>query len=77
MHDRGDRLVPSEESRRLAEALGKALGDKDDTYFTEFSFFQREIQVHADQGAGVGLFGFVKEAFKLSLYMYNILREAS
>ena len=73
MHDRADRLVPSEESRRFAEALG----DDNDPYHTEFSFFQKEIQVHVDESEGVGLLGFVTEAFKFYLHMYNVLRELS
>ena len=77
MHDRGDELVPSEESRRLADALQRTLGPEDDTYHTEFSFFQKEIQVHVDEGKGVGPLGFAKEAFKLFLHMYNILSESS
>ena len=67
MHDRGDRLVPSEESRRLAEGLGKG----SDTYHTEFSSFQREIQVHEDESQGVGPLGYAREAFKLFLHMYK------
>lgn len=73
MHDRADRLVPSEESRRLAEALG----DDSDTYHTEFSFFQREIQVHVGESAGVGPLEYTKEAFKLFMHMYNIMRDVS
>ena len=73
MHDRADRLVPSEESRRLVEALG----DGNETYHTEFSFFQREIQVHVDESDGVGTLDYAKEAFKLFLHMYNIMREVS
>ena len=71
MHDRGDKLVPSEESRRLADALG----DDSDTYHTEFSFFQKEIQVHVDEGQNVGPLGYVKEAHKLFLHMYRVMRE--
>ena len=73
MHDRADRLVPSEESRRFADALGEDAG----TYHTEFSFFQGEIQVHVDGEEGVGFLGFVRESFKLYLHMYNVLRELS
>ena len=73
MHDRADKLVPSEESRRLAEALG----EENDPYHTEFSFFQKAIQVHVDESEGVGLLGFVTEAFKFYLHMYNVLRELS
>ena len=73
MHDRADKLVPSEESRRLADALG----NDTDTYHTEFSFFQREIQVHVDESEDVGLLGFITEAFKFYMHMYNVLRELS
>ena len=73
MHDRADRLVPSEESRRFADALGEDVG----TYHTEFSFFQSEVQVHVDGEEGVGFLGFVRESFKLYLHMYNVLRELS
>ena len=71
MHDRADRLVPSEESRRLAEALGDDAG----TYYTEFSFFQAQIQVHADESDSIGPVDYVREAFKLYMHMYNILRD--
>ena len=73
MHDRGDSLVPSEESRRLADALA---GDAD-PYHTEFSAFQRGIEVHVDEDGGVGPFGYIKEAFKLFLHIYNVMREIS
>ena len=65
MHGRADRLVPSEESRRLAEALS----EDNDTYYTEFSFFQQQIQVHVDESEGVGPVGYVREGFKLLLHM--------
>jgi dienelactone hydrolase len=73
MHDRADRLVPSEESRRLAEALSGRSG----SYHTEFSLFQKEIQLHEDQDVSVGPLDFSKEAFKLFLHMYNVMREVS
>ena len=73
MHDRADRLVPSEESRRLSEALA----DRADTYYTEFSLFQKEIQLHVDQDVTVGPLDFTKEAYKLFLHMYNIMRDIS
>ena len=73
MHDRADRLVPSEESRRLADALGPG----SDVYYTEFSSFQRGIQVHQDEGRGVGPLGYAREAAKLFMHMYNVLREVS
>ena len=73
MHDRADRLVPPEESRRFAEAVS----DDRSTYYTEFSFFQEQIQVHVDDGGGVGPLDYFKEAFKLYMHMYNIMREVS
>jgi dienelactone hydrolase len=73
MHDRADRLVPSEESRRLAEALG----DESDTYHTEFSFFQKQIQVHVGDAGDVGPLDYAREAFKLFMHMYNIMRTVS
>ena len=68
MHDREDDLVPSEESRRLAEALG----EEADTYHTEFSLFQ-----HVDPTKSVSPPVYAKELFKLFLHMYNVLREIS
>ena len=66
MHDREDRLVPSEESRRLANALSERGG----VYHTEFSLFQ-----HVDPTRAVSPPIYVREIFKLYLHMYNILRE--
>ena len=68
MHDREDDLVPSEESKRLADALGP---DKR-TYHTEFSLFQ-----HVDPTRSVNPPVFARELFKLFLHMYNIIRELS
>ena len=73
MHDRADRLVPSEESRRLADALGPGAN----VYYTEFSSFQKSIQVHEDEGGGVGTIDYAREATKLFMHMYNVLREVS
>ena len=73
MHDRADKLVPSEESRRLADALSEVPG----TYHTEFSFFQKEIQLHVADAGGVGPLDFAREALKLYLHMYNIMRDTS
>ena len=71
MHDRADRLVPSEESRRLADALGDDAG----TYYTEFSLFQSQIRVHVGESESIGPLEYVREAFKLYMHMYNILRD--
>ena len=73
MHDRADRLVPSEESRRMADALADVPG----TYHTEFSLFQKEIQVHIGESAGLGVLDFAEEALKLYMHMYNIMRDIS
>ena len=72
MHDRADKLVPSEESSRFARALGVG-----NTYYTEFSFFQKQIQVHVDESGGVGPLDYTREAWKLFLHMYNIMRDVS
>ena len=66
MHDREDKLVPSEESRRLADALR----ERGDVYHTEFSLFQ-----HVDPTRPVSPPIYVRELFKLYLHMYNVLRE--
>jgi dienelactone hydrolase len=68
MHDREDNLVPSDESRRLADAVGKDRG----VYFTEFSFFE-----HLDPTQSVSPTEFASESFKLFLHMYNVMREFS
>lgn len=68
MHDREDDLVPSEESRRLAAALG----DSSRVYHTEFSLFQ-----HLDPTRPVSPPVYARELFKLFLHMYNVLRELS
>ena len=73
MHDRADKLVPSEESRRLADALSGA----SNTYHTEFSFFQKEVQLHVAGAARVSPLDFVREALKLYLHMYSLMRDIS
>lgn len=73
MHDRTDRLVPSEESRRFADALG----DDSDTYYTEFSSFSQGVEVHVDEDRGTNPLSYAREAFKLFLHMYNVMREIS
>ena len=66
MHDREDSLVPSEESRRLVDALPPDAG----VYYTEFSFFD-----HVDPSRPVGRIEFAREGAKLFLHMYRIMRE--
>ena len=64
-HDREDDAVPSEESRRLEDSLSA----RGDVHYTEFSFFS-----HVTPDKPVGPFTFVKEAFKLFQYTYQIIR---
>ena len=66
MHDRQDRLVPSEESRRLVDALQS----RGDVHYTEFSFFE-----HLDPSTRVGNVELVREGAKLFLHIYKIMRE--
>ncbi len=63
-HDREDDAVPSEESRRLGDAVEGQVN----LHRTEFSFFS-----HVTPGKPVGPFTFVKEAFKLFKYTYNLI----
>ena len=67
MHDREDELVPSEESRRMADALS----DRGDLYYTEFSFFK-----HVDPTRSASPPVFARESAKLFMHLYNVLREA-
>lgn len=66
MHDREDRLVPSEESRRLVDAAPGGA----EVHYTEFSFFN-----HLDPTRPVGRIEFAREAGKLFLHIYRIMRE--
>ena len=66
MHDREDRLVPSEESRRLVDAAPAGAN----VHYTEFSFFN-----HLDPTRPVGRVEFAREAGKLFLHIYRIMRE--
>ena len=73
MHDVADKLVPSEESKRLADFLVK----KGQVYHTEFNLFQNEIQVHKDDNSNLGSLNRVIELTKLFLHMYNIMLEVN
>ena len=66
MHDLQDSLVPSEESRRLVDALK----DRGDVHHTEFSFFE-----HLDPSQTVGKFELAREGAKLFFHIYRIMRE--
>ena len=65
MHDTEDNNVPSEESRRLTEALQ----DKGNVRHTEFVFFQ-----HMDPARAVNPLTWTVDALKLFLHMYNVVR---
>ena len=71
MHDSFDKLVPPEESRRFAKAI-ESNGRR--VYHTEFSLFQRAIQVHMDDSKGLNTLDFLKQAGKLYIHMYNVMR---
>ena len=66
MHDRADGLVPSDESRRLADALS----ERGDFQHTEFSLFK-----HVDPTKPVGPLEFAREMGKLYRHMYLVLSE--
>lgn len=71
MHDLSDKLVPPEESRRFAKAI-ESNGRR--VYYTEFSLFQRAVQVHMDDSKGLNTLDFLKQAGKLYIHMYNVMR---
>ena len=66
MHDTQDPLVPSEESRRLVDALQ----ERGDVYHTEFSFFD-----HLDPSSRVGYLELAREGSKLFGHIYQVMRE--
>ena len=65
MHDRDDALVPSAESRRLADALES----RGDFRYTEVLAFE-----HVRPTSGGGLWSLLKEGYKLFKHMYGIVR---
>ena len=71
MHDSSDKLVPPEESRRFAKAI-ESNGRR--VYHTEFSLFQRAVQVHMDDSKELNTLDFLKQAGKLYIHMYNVMR---
>ncbi len=68
LHDRNDRLVPSAESRRLADALE----ERGNYRYTEVLAFE-----HVRPASGGGLWQLVREGVKLYHHMYGIIREAA
>ena len=68
MHDRDDDLVPSAESRRLADALES----RGDFRYTEVLAFD-----HVRPTSGGGLGSLLKEGYKLFKHMYGIVRVAT
>lgn len=74
MHDRHDRLVPVDESRRFYEGLKS----NHPVYYTEFSSFQNQIQVHVDNDAGnISSADYLIEAWKLLTHLYEVMKEVS
>ena len=74
MHDRNDRLVPVEESRRIHERL-RSQGS---IYYTEFSSFQNQIQVHVDNDSKkISILGYVTETLKLLRHLYEVMKQVS
>ena len=67
MHDRGDRLIPVGESRRLAAELG----DREGFRYTETSIFE-----HVRPGGGQSWRHLAGEAWKLYRHMYGLVRVA-
>ncbi|HJO60648.1 MAG TPA: hypothetical protein QF838_07950 [SAR202 cluster bacterium] len=70
MHDLQDRLVPAEESRRLARAVRSNGGE---VYHTEFSLFQNSVKVHTTEADETGKLNFIKQAFKLYRHMHKVM----
>ena len=68
MHDRDDRLMPSVESRRLADALE----GRGDFRYTELLAFE-----HVRPAGGGSLWLSFKEGYKLFRHMYGIIRVSS
>ena len=74
MHDRNDRLVPVEESKRFNDSL-KSNGS---IYYTEFSSFQNQIQVHVDKDSKkISSIDYLIEAWKLLRYLYEVMKQVS
>ena len=74
MHDRHDRLVPVDESRRFYEGLKS----NHPVYYTEFTSFQNQIQVHVDNDAGnISSADYLIEAWKLLRHLYEVMKEVS
>ena len=65
LHARDDELVPSAESRRLAEAMS----DRGGVRYTELLSFD-----HVRPAGGTGAWQLVKEGFKLYRHMYSVMR---
>jgi len=74
MHDRNDRLVPVEESKRFNDSL-KSSGS---IYYTEFSSFQNQIQVHVDNDSKkISSIDYLIEAWKLLRHLYEVMKQVS
>ena len=68
LHDRNDRLVPADDSRRLAAAFD----DRGDIHHTELLEFH-----HVRPTSGGGVWQIVQEAVKLYRHMFGVIRDAT
>ena len=74
MHDRNDKLVPVEESRRFRNALKS----QKSIHYTEFSSFQNQIQVHIDEDSkNISILDYAREALKLLAHLYEAMKQVS
>ena len=74
MHDRNDKLVPVEESRRFSNSLKS----QESIYYTEFSSFQNQIQVHIDEDSkNISILDYAREALKLLAHLYEAMKQVS
>ena len=74
MHDRNDKLVPVEESRRFTDSLKS----QESIYYTEFSSFQNQIQVHKDEDSkNISIVDYAREALKLLTHLYETMKQVS
>ena len=70
MHDRGDAVVPVDESRRLAAALRQERPDVE-LYYTETDIFR-----HVSPDADAEWRPLLKGAWQVCRHMYHIIRMA-
>ena len=74
MHDRNDKLVQVEEYRRFSNSLKS----QESIYYTEFSSFQNQIQVHIDEDSkNISILDYAREALKLLAHLYEAMKQVS